>query len=193
MKLNLGCGTNIKEGWTNLDMVNHKGVDVIHDMNNFPYPFEDDTFDEVLLSHILEHLENPQKTIEELYRITKHEGSIKIVVPHFSSWSVWGDPTHKRGYNSGALSHMDVNLKYKERFASRCHSSIIENDIDFIIKKKIIFNGLYGIFQPFVNLHNVTMWRYERFLSGIFPADVMEFILIPVKDKDDVSRSKDDE
>ncbi len=57
MKLNLGCGKQIKEDYTNLDKVALEGVDVVHDLDVFPYPFRDNTFDEILCSHVLEHVD----------------------------------------------------------------------------------------------------------------------------------------
>ena len=45
-KLNLGCGKDIKEGYINLDIVDYGG-NQIHNINSFPYPFEDNTFDEI--------------------------------------------------------------------------------------------------------------------------------------------------
>lgn len=58
-KLNLGCGRDIrpqKEGWTNLDAVPLDGVDVVHDIVDLPYPFDDEAFEWVLASHVLEHI-----------------------------------------------------------------------------------------------------------------------------------------
>jgi len=43
-KLHLGCGKIIKEGYVNLDIQKLPGVDVIHDLNKFPYPFKDNSF-----------------------------------------------------------------------------------------------------------------------------------------------------
>ncbi len=67
MKLNLGCGKDIKEGYVNLDIVDYGG-NQIHNINSFPYPFPDNYFDEIFASHILEHIDNFNKTITELYR-----------------------------------------------------------------------------------------------------------------------------
>ena len=55
-KLNLGCGQNILKDYVNLDAMKLDGVDVIHDLEKFPWPFKDNTFDEVYTSHTLEHL-----------------------------------------------------------------------------------------------------------------------------------------
>lgn len=47
-KLNLGCGKDIKKEYVNLDIRKFPGVDIIHDLNKFPYPFKDDSFDEII-------------------------------------------------------------------------------------------------------------------------------------------------
>lgn len=62
-KLHLGCGEDIKEGYINLDFLKMDGVDVVHNLNKFPYPFEDNQFDEVYASHILEHLDDLAKVM----------------------------------------------------------------------------------------------------------------------------------
>jgi len=53
-KLNLGCGEDYKEGYINLDILDNEFVDVIHDLNKFPYPFKDDEFGEIYIHHVLE-------------------------------------------------------------------------------------------------------------------------------------------
>ena len=76
-KLNLGCGKDIKpskEGWINLDNVKLKGVDIVYNINKFPYPFKNNEFDKILCSHILEHVNDIIKTLKELSRITKKGG-----------------------------------------------------------------------------------------------------------------------
>jgi len=79
-KLNLGCGKDIKEGYINLDIVDYGG-NRIHDINTFPYPFEENYFDEIYASHILEHLNNFHNSITELYRILKPNGIFYCSVP----------------------------------------------------------------------------------------------------------------
>ena len=73
-KLNLGCGQDIRKGYVNLDFLKLRGVDVVHDLNKFPYPFDDDEFDEIYTSHVLEHLDNLPKAMKELKRICRNGG-----------------------------------------------------------------------------------------------------------------------
>ena len=57
-KLNLGSGNEIKDGFINVDFKQNKGVDIVHDLNKHPWPFENDTFKEVFAENVIEHLDN---------------------------------------------------------------------------------------------------------------------------------------
>jgi len=104
MKLNLGCSSDVKEGYVNIDICNPWGLDIIvHDLNKTPYPFEDNTFDEVYASHIIEHLNDFHKTIMELHRICKPHAKIIIKAPFFASTKYFGDPSHKIPFNKSHL------------------------------------------------------------------------------------------
>lgn len=105
MKLNLGCGKDIRMGYVNLDFVAAPGIDVIWDLEKFPYPFEDNTFDEVYAANIIEHLTDAKKTIIELHRICKNNAIMKINVPHAMTPLAWGDITHKRVFSSESFKH----------------------------------------------------------------------------------------
>lgn len=55
LRLNLGCGRDIREGWVNSDFIQGPGVDVVADLEK-RLPWDDNTFYEILISHTLEHL-----------------------------------------------------------------------------------------------------------------------------------------
>jgi predicted SAM-dependent methyltransferase len=57
MKLNIGCGKKILEGYVNLDKIKLPGVDVVQDLNKYPWEFQDNTFDEIYADNVMEHLE----------------------------------------------------------------------------------------------------------------------------------------
>lgn len=114
LRLNLGCGYNIKpanEGWVNVDVDRHEGVDYLWDLENFPWPWSDDSVDEVLMSHILEHLGETTDAYlriwKELYRVCKNGAEITIIVPHPRHDNFIGDPTHVRAITPDALNLFD--------------------------------------------------------------------------------------
>lgn len=80
--LNLGCGYRFNSQWTNVDFVS-TGKDVIaYDLSQ-KIPFEDNTFDLVYHSHVLEHFSkaSAQSFIRECYRVLKPSGILRVVVP----------------------------------------------------------------------------------------------------------------
>lgn len=114
-RLNLGCGKDIKpkeEGWINMDYYyKGEGVDIIHNLIEFPYPFEDEYFDELYASHVLEHIpfiyinkDGILKDIfflfmEELYRILKPKGILTAITPYSPSQIAFGNIQHYRHFN----------------------------------------------------------------------------------------------
>jgi predicted SAM-dependent methyltransferase len=56
MKLNLGCGSKIIDGYVNVESCDYFNADKSCDLEKFPYPFKDDSVDEILMSHTLERL-----------------------------------------------------------------------------------------------------------------------------------------
>ncbi len=113
MKLNLGCGSKIYDGYVNVDKFDIYNIDLKHDLEKFPYPFKDDSVEEIILSHVLEHIgQNPDvfiNIIKEFYRICKNQALIKIAVPHPNHDDFVADPTHVRPITVFGLSLFDKN------------------------------------------------------------------------------------
>lgn len=98
MKLDLGCGKNKLPGFIGVDQYTMEGVDVVANLSGpHPWPWEDNSVDEVHSSHFVEHLDAKQRVhfVNELHRVLKPGGVAKIVVPHWSSHRAYGDPTHQ--------------------------------------------------------------------------------------------------
>lgn len=100
MKLNLGCGHNKRPGWVNVDHSDTCSPDVVVDLEQTPWPWPDDSVDEVLMSHVLEHLGQQTRTYlaiwQELYRVCKPGALLLIFVPHPRHDDYITDPTHVR-------------------------------------------------------------------------------------------------
>ena len=98
-RLNVGCGTDVRAGWINLDSSKLPGVDVIanlDDCGRTPLPLADDSIEEFYCSHVLEHLRDALGFMQELHRIAKPGAVATIRVPYGSSDDADEDPTHVR-------------------------------------------------------------------------------------------------
>ena len=122
--LDIGCGTNKLEGAVGMDVNPRTAADVIHDLNDLPYPFSDDEFDRVVGRHIIEHVHEPMAVMTELHRITKPSGIISLVVPHWTNPDFPADLTHRNHLNSysfqyfideGAAFPFYAEVRFKQR------------------------------------------------------------------------------
>ena len=112
MRLNLGCGQDYQEGYTNVDIEGE--CDIKHNLNKYPYPFKDESVDFILASHIIEHLDEPIKFVEECYRILKKEKVLEIVVPHVKSFGAsFGDITHKHFMHESTIHSIIKNVDFE--------------------------------------------------------------------------------
>lgn len=155
--VNLGCGkTRIPES-IGVDKAFIEGyVDKVHDLDITPYPFDSESVDEVHMYHVLEHLHNSVKKLEEVHRILKVGGILYLRVPHFSSLGAFSDLTHVRpfGYSSfdclepNSYHHFYTKVKFK------------------IISKEIKYFGLYpnsGLYSKYIHA-NQCLWFLKPFV-----------------------------
>ena len=70
---------------------------MIHNLDVFPYPFENNSVELIEMNHVLEHLCDPFKVMSELHRILIDGGRLIINVPHFSRGLT--HPEHKRCFD----------------------------------------------------------------------------------------------
>ena len=98
MKLNLGCGKDIREGWVNVDWVDAPGIDMVLDISDH-LPFPSNSVSEVLVSHVLEHIIDWEAVVIEIWRILKPGGTVKIIVPYGLELQTY----HKRFFDEKTL------------------------------------------------------------------------------------------
>lgn len=139
MRLNLGCGNRKVPGWVNVDKVEACHPDEVVDLEKLPWPWPDESFQEVMLSHVLEHLGAETKTylgiIKELYRVCRNGAKIAIIVPHPRHDFFLGDPTHVRPITPGglALFSQSANRQWIANGAANTPLGIYL-DVDFSIE-----------------------------------------------------------
>ena len=175
-KLNVGCGYNIKSGWINLDVVDLPGVDIVHDIENIPLPFDDNTFSVILCQDVLEHIEYVP-VLRDLHRILKKGGKLQIRVPHFSSRRNYEDPTHKKMFSIRTFEFFIKNSYSKRDYYFDYHFDRISNSK--IIFEKYVFLYNYLIEMVVNSNRRIKKIIYEAtFLSRIFPAEYIAIELI---------------
>lgn len=73
--------------------VGHLGVP-LHNANLYHLPYADNSFDAVILSEILEHVDDDVAGLREAYRVLKPNGIVAVTVPH-ANYPFWWDPINK--------------------------------------------------------------------------------------------------
>ncbi len=97
MKLNLGCGQDIREGYVNYDI---KPIADVCGNCEEGLPFKDGVFEEIVASHILEHIHDLRALKRELWSVLKDGGELIVTVPDYTSPDAWGDDTHCRAFSN---------------------------------------------------------------------------------------------
>jgi len=106
--LDLGSGS-VDLADTTVDIDENAEPDVVHDLDEFPYPFDEGEFGTCWLIHVLEHLENPDKALEEAKRIASDR--LIVIIPIGRR----DDPSHRRVYMPEDLERFDPDVVEQSR------------------------------------------------------------------------------
>lgn len=139
LKLNLGCGKNILEGWVNVDKHGIEGVNLAVDLDEGTdtyFPYEDGTVSEFLMSHVLEHITHTLDLMQELYRIAEPDAEMLIRVPYGASNDAHEDPTHVRQYFTGSFAYFSQPIYWRADYGYRGdwqpeHISLALNEVRY--------------------------------------------------------------
>jgi predicted SAM-dependent methyltransferase len=164
IKLNLGCGTKKLNGYLNVDWKKTSAVDIVQDLNKFPYPFKTESVDEVLLDNVLEHLDDLIKVMEEIYRISKHGAIIKIYVPYAKSDGAFKDPTHKHFFLERTFQYFEpehpLNFYSKARFrVKKVRLECFSNNMPQKLRNILPFRAILK--YPFLNMYDQIYFELQ--------------------------------
>lgn len=111
MKLDIACGASKKQDFTGIDIAPIEGVDIVHDLNTYPWPIEDDSVEEVWCSHYIEHVPNLILFMNEVHRIMKKGAQATFIAPYYTSMRAWQDPTHVRAISEASYYYYNKNWR----------------------------------------------------------------------------------
>lgn len=169
--LDIGCGMHKTPGAIGVDWIGNTQADVICDLTKFPWPFEDNSFDEFFALNVMEHFPNVVAVMEEIHRIGRDGAILHIKTAHFAALESREDPTH---YHHFAFESFDYfcNSPHHQRHYSKC--------LYEIVSKKLHFGGhpmpLMGRF-----LHWMNPRKYDKRWAFIFRPSTLEINLRVVK------------
>jgi SAM-dependent methyltransferase len=154
LRLNLGCGRDIRPGWVNIDCVPLPGVDHVVDFDGKPeLPFDDDAVAYSEGSHVIEHLADPLPFMAELWRVTRPGGLAVFRCPYGSTDDADEDPTHVRRMFAGSWGYFG-QPHYWRVAASYGYGG----DWQPLRIELIMFPGLEGCTDPELR----SMIRFQR-------------------------------
>lgn len=185
MKLDLGCGASKRDGFIGVDSLSLPGVDIVHNLSAYPYPFEDNSIEEVWMDNVLEHIPNPLKVVEEIHRICKNGAKVKVGVPYFRSFYATIDPTHVNFFGVYWFNYFDPSHSFFHKYQYSTAKYKVEK-IEFDreckgVDYKIFKNGGGYFHQKLINYAEKNPERYESKLSHLLPLNSLTFYLEVIK------------
>lgn len=116
--LNVGAGNHILPDAVNHDRIKHRAeIDVAHDLNLLPWPWEDASFDKIVAISVFEHLEiDLVQTLNECWRLLDVGGILYIKLPHWQHDNAYVDPTHRWRYSLHSLKVFDPDTQFGRRY-----------------------------------------------------------------------------
>jgi predicted SAM-dependent methyltransferase len=154
IKINLGAGTDYKEGYLGLDRANWDGhIDIICDLEKNKLPFEDNSIDEIYCAHVLEHLSSPELIISECHRVLKTGGLFHIVAPYWALPAAHV-PVHKNYWSIGTKILFDGSYHEFGKWAS------VEWDVNFANRAGLKQKLLKPFIKRWPSVYEGALGRY---------------------------------
>lgn len=182
--LNLGCNADVRPGWVNVDIADYGGNEII-DLNRYPWPFEDNRFDETLASHVLEHLDDFNAVVNELWRISRPGALIDIRVPFFLSTKFYSEPDHRIPFGIRSFDNYeeigDRPLRFYEQWKLKWRTDY-ESQARFTIESKRFHFSNFRALSWLDGLINIEPVIFERFFATLLTPEEVWFRLRVAKD-----------
>ena len=178
-RLNFGCGTDLRSDWVNLDICDYGG-NTVCDLNQFPWPFPDDFFEEVYASHVLEHMGNFNRVITELWRVCRAGARIEVRVPFFLSTKFYSEPDHRIPFGIRSFdNYEDItnrSLRFYEKWKLGQRTNY-QSPARFVVESKRFHVSNFAALRWLGGLINLEPVLYERFFATWFTPEEVWFTL----------------
>ncbi len=166
--LDVGCGIRKAPGAIGVDRNAASAADVLCELDRFPYPFADSAFDTILATHVIEHVSDVIRTMEEFHRLARPGGLVRLVTPHYTDFSSFCDPTHRWHLNSFSFRYFGEN-----HGGFGYYSNARYREVSIRVKLLALWRMLG--FEFAVNHSRRFRLFWEHYLCYVVRGKVMEF------------------
>ena len=118
LQLNLGCGALTKPGFINVDFYEDDEIDVVLDLDTFPWPWEDESVSYILALDIYEHVDKPVEFVNEMWRVCRPGANIRLRTTKWDTRQSYTDPTHKRWLTEDSFNYWVPGTDFHERYGA---------------------------------------------------------------------------
>ena len=178
--LDVGCGVKKYPGSIGIDRNVDSRADVLCDLDRYPYPFRDSTFAQVRAVHVIEHVADVIRTMEEFHRLLSAGGEVYIATPHYTDFSSFCDPTHRWHLNSFSFRYFGEN-NAGFGYYSRCRFR------EKSVRLRLLAFWRYLGFELLVNHFPRFRRFWEHYLCFVVRGKAIEFQLVAIKNESALS------
>jgi ubiquinone/menaquinone biosynthesis C-methylase UbiE len=171
--LDVGCGNGPFEYLVNNKTCQYTGIDIA-DADNFDYknskiitfdgeniPFADNSFENIICTEVIEHIENPSKIIGEMYRVLKPNGLCIVTLP-------WSARVHFAPHDYCRYTPYKLKTLFTQFKSAEINNR--GTDINTIVSKMIVL--FFG---------NISSWDYTLKDILLIPFKIISLIaFIPI-------------
>ena len=173
-----------KDGRISIDHLNLPGVDIVANLEEGLSFLPDYSVDAIHSNSFLEHIDNLDLLMQEMWRVLKPTGKKHLFVPHFSNPYHYSDYTHKRffglySFEYFSKSNYGFNRKVPQFYND---NSFVTESIKLVFKSPWKYRNKFR--KKFGKLINSSKWLqeyYEENLCYVIPCYGIKVVLRPNK------------
>ena len=134
VRIDLGCGNAKRPGFLGLDVFPGDQVDHVLDLTRDPFPFDDDSVDEVFSAHFLEHIDEPNHVFSEIGRVCRDGARIEFWTPY-----AWTNEAFLYGHVHGITEELwqQFCVYHRDQFVDMLGGRWLLRRVIYVVQDKV--------------------------------------------------------